>query len=301
MNTTATVRIFLTKGSPTSVRTAEISNWTGKAIAGPRSQIEDMLNRDEAGKPGVYFLTGINPETGRERVYIGEAEVIRNRIKGHMVRDFWKTLVFFVSKDENLTKAHIKYLEGRLIETARAVGRFELENSQASGSHLPESDAADMDVFLFRMEQLLPILGQEFLKPVVKNEAKVRKSDLLFCEIKGLKATGRQTENGFVVLKGSEAVLAERPSTQKYQYAANLRATLRSDGIVEEKSDRLIFVSDYEFSSPSAAAAVIHGGQANGLTSWKDLKGVTLKEKEEKDIQQTPMDDERHSTTEECH
>ena len=287
MNESATVRIFLAKGSPTSVRTAEISNWTGKAVAGPRSQIEDMLTRDEASKPGVYFLTGINPETGRERVYIGEAEVIRNRIKGHMDRDFWKTLVFFVSKDENLTKAHIKYLEGKLIDTARSIGRFELENTQSSGARLPESDAADMDVFLIRMEQLLPILGQEFLKPLVKNEAKSKKSDLLFCEIKGLKATGRQTDNGFVVLKGSEAVLAERPSTQKYQYAANLRATLRADNVVETKSDRLVFIADYEFSSPSAAAAVIHGGQANGLTSWKDKEGVSLKEKEEKDIQQS--------------
>jgi hypothetical protein len=286
MNETATVRIFLTKGSPTSVRTAEISNWTGKGVAGPRSQLDDMLKREEAGKPGVYFLAGVNPETGRDRVYIGEAEVIRNRIKGHLDRDFWKTLVFFVSKDENLTKAHIKYLEGRLIETARDVGRFELENSQASGSHLPESDSADMDVFLYRMEQLLPILGQEFLKPVVKNKVKSKKTDLLFCEIKGLRATGRQTDNGFVVLKGSEAVLQERPSTQMYQYAANLRAGLRSDGIVEEKAGRLVFLADYEFSSPSAAAAVIHGGQANGLNAWKDSKGVSLKEKEEKDIQQ---------------
>ena len=195
-------------------------------------------------------------------------------------------MVYFVSKDENLTKAHIKYLEGRLIETARSVGRFELENSQSSGSHLPESDAADMDVFLYRMEQLLPILGQEFLKPVVKSEAKTKKSDLLYCEIKGLKASGRITDNGFVVLKGSEAVLAERPSTQKYQYAANLRAALRSDGIVREQGDRLVFLADHEFSSPSAAAAVIHGGQANGLTAWKDSKGISIKQKEEKDIQQ---------------
>ena len=286
MNETATVRIFLAKGSPTSVRTAEISNWTGKAVAGPRSQLEDMLKREEATKPGVYFLAGVNPESGRDRVYIGEAEVIKNRIKGHLDRDFWKTLVFFVSKDENLTKAHIKYLEGKLIETAQTVGRFELENSQASGSHLPESDAADMDIFLSRMEQLLPILGQEFLKPVVKNEIKASKADLLFCEIKGLKATGRQTDNGFVVLKGSAAVLNERPSTQKYQYAANLRAGLRSDGVLEEENDRLVFTSYHEFSSPSAAAAVIHGGHANGLTSWKDSKGVSLKEKEEQDIQQ---------------
>ena len=287
MNETATVKIFLTKGRPTSVRTAEISNWTGKAVAGPRSQIEDMLKREEAAKPGVYFLTGVNPETGKDRVYIGEAEVIRNRIKGHLDRNFWKTLVFFVSKDENLTKAHIKYLEGRLIETARDVGRFELENSQGSGSHLPESDAADMDIFLYRMEQLLPILGQEFLKSVVKKGTKSKKADLLFCEIKGLKATGRQTDNGFVVLKGSEAVLNERPSTKKYQYAANLRAGLLSDGIFEEKKDRLVFLADHEFSSPSATAAVIHGGQANGLTAWKDSKNVSLKEKEAKEIQQS--------------
>ena len=286
MKDTATVKIFLVQGSPSSVRTAELSNWTGKAVAGPRSQIEDILKREEANKPGVYFLTGVNPETGRNKVYIGEAEVIKNRIKGHMSKDFWKTIVFFVSKDENLTKAHIKYLEGKLIEIARSVGRYELENAQSSGSHLPESDAADMDIFLFKMEQLLPILGQEFLKPVVKYESSKKKSDLLYCKIKNLKATGRQTDSGFVVLKGSEAVLDERPSTQKYQYAANLRNTLVSENIVEKKEDRLVFVSDYEFSSPSAAAAVIHGGQANGLTAWKDSKGISLKQKEEKDIQQ---------------
>ena len=284
MKDTATVKIFLAEGSPTSVRTAELSNWTGKAVAGPRSKIEDILKRDEANNPGVYFLTGVDPATGKNKVYIGEAEVIRKRVKGHMDKDFWKTIVFFVSKDENLTKAHIKYLEGKLIATAKSVGRFELENFQSSGSHLPESDAADMDIFLFRMEQLLPILGQEFLKPVVKQDAS-KKSDLLFCEIKNLKATGRQTDNGLVVLKDSEAVLKERSSTQKYKYAANLRKMLLDENIVEEKNDRLVFISNYEFSSPSAAAAVIHGGQANGLTSWKDSKGISLKKKEEKDIQ----------------
>ena len=285
MKDTATVKLFLAEGSPTSVRTAELSNWTGKAVAGPRSKIEDILKRNEANNPGVYFLTGVNPETGKNKVYIGEAEVIRKRVKGHMEKDFWKTIVYFVSKDENLTKAHIKYLEGKLIETAKYVGRFELENAQSSGSHLPESDAADMDIFLYRMEQLLPILGQEFLKPMVKQEAP-KKSDILFCEIKNIKATGRQTDNGLVVLKGSEAVRDERASTKKYKYAANLRKTLLDENILEAKHDRLIFVSDYEFSSPSAAAAVIHGGQANGLTSWKDSKDVSLKQKEEKDIRQ---------------
>jgi len=286
MDQTATVRIFLAKGSPTSIRTAEISNWTGKAIAGPRSQIEDILSRKEASQPGVYFLAGVNPDTGKERVYIGEAEVIRNRIKGHLDRDFWKDIVFFVSKDENLTKAHIKYLEGKLIEFTKTIGRFELENYQGSGSHLPESDAADMDIFLARMIQLLPILGQEFLKPLVRTDLMLNKQDLLYCKIKNVSATGRQTDGGFVVLKGSQAVLEERPSTQKYKYAANIRTDLMEQGILSASDNYLEFNADYEFSSPSAAAAVVHGGQANGLTAWQDSKGQSLKQREEKEIQQ---------------
>jgi hypothetical protein len=281
MHDTATVKIFLVKGSPTSIRTAEISNWTGKAVAGPRSQIEEILRREEAGKPGVYFLSGVDPETGREKVYIGEAEVIRKRIKSHLERDFWKTVVYFVSKDENLTKAHIKYLEGRLINLAKEAGRVELENSQESGAHLPESDEADMDIFLHRMEQLLPLLGQEFLKPMTKTLSRGgKRPELLYCEIKGLKAKGQQTETGFVVFKGSEAVLQERPSTKKYQYAANLRSVLMKEGVLVKNGEKLVFQKDYEFSSPSAAAAVIHGGQANGLTAWKDSRGRTLKERE---------------------
>ena len=184
MKETATVKIFLAEGDPASVRTAEISNWTGKAVAGPRSQLELILQREEAKKPGIYFLTGINSETGKPRVYVGEAEVVRSRLKGHLDRDFWKTVIFFVSKDENLTKAHIKYLEGKLIEMTKAADRFELENTNASGSHLPESDAADMNVFLAKVEQLLPVLGQDFLKPVVKLSVPMKPSELLICTIK---------------------------------------------------------------------------------------------------------------------
>ncbi len=284
MKETATVKIFLAQGDPASVRTAEISNWTGKAVAGPRSQLDLILQRDEAAKPGVYFLTGVSPETGKQRVYVGEAEVIRSRIKSHLDREFWKTIVFFVSKDENLTKAHIKYLEGRLIEMAAAAERYELENSNASGAHLPESDTADMDVFLAKIEQLLPVLGEDFLKPRAKPAASAKKADLLLCTLKNVKATGRPTESGFLVLKGSEAVLEERPSVKKYPYPARLRSELISEGVLVEQADKYVFAKDYEFSSPSAAASVIHGGQANGLQAWRDRRGVSLKEREQQEM-----------------
>lgn len=290
MKETATVKIFLAEGDPDSVRTSEISNWTGKAVAGPRSQLDIILQREEAKKPGIYFLTGINSETGKPRVYIGEAEVIRSRLKGHLERDFWKTVIFFVSKDENLTKAHIKYLEGKLIEMTKLADRYELDNTNASGSHLPESDTADMNVFLAKVEQLLPVLGQDFLKPFVKQTTPMKASDLMTCTIKNVKATGRPSENGFLVLKGSEAVLKERPSVKKYPYPSTLRSQLLSEGTLTTKADRLVFVKDYEFSSPSAAASVIHGGHANGLISWKTPNGITIKELEQKDVANKAID-----------
>jgi len=71
----------------------------------------------------------------------------------------------FVSKDENLTKAHVRYLESRLLTEAAEVSRFTLEQNQAGGSRLPESDREDMEVFLARIRQLLPVLGSDILSP----------------------------------------------------------------------------------------------------------------------------------------
>ncbi len=284
MKNTATVKIFLVHGDPTSLRTAEISNWTGKAVAGPRSDLDDIVRREEAHKPGVYFLIGVNPDTGKERVYIGEAEVVRRRLKSHVEKDFWRSVVFFVSKDENLTKAHIQYLEGKLIRAVQDAGRSELDNSNASGTHLPESEAADMQIFLARIEQLMPVLGYDFLKKIAPRQNGKRRTGVLTCTIKDVKAQGQPSEGGFVVFQGSEAVLDERPSTTKYPYAANLRRQLRDEGILAVQDGKLVFSKNYEFSSPSAAASVIHGGQANGLISWKNASGETLKEIEEREV-----------------
>lgn len=276
----ATIKIFLAHGDPKRLRTAELSNWTGKAVAGPRSEFDSVLARDESQNSGIYFLTGIDPETGMSAVYIGEAESIRDRVRGHLNKDFWNHIAFFTSKDENLTKAHIRYLEGRLIEQAKQAGRAQVKNSQSSGARLPESDREDMEIFLEKIHQLLPVLGVEVLVPKTINAAGVTELESLTCDIKGSKATGHLTPNGIVVLAGSQAVLNERPSSQKYPWALNMRQKLKDDGILTVKTDHLVFTQDVEFPSPSAAAAVIHGGQANGLTAWKNEDGKTLKELE---------------------
>ncbi len=280
--TSATIKLFLPRGDAKSLRTAEISNWTGKAVAAPRTELDDLLTREELDKAGVYILLGTDPLTNAPRAYIGEAEVIRDRLKQHKTKEFWVSAIVFVSKDENLTKAHVRYLESRILAEAATINRFTLEQNQAGGSRLPESDREDMEVFLAHIRQLLPVLGSDILAPIAQPTAKTQPGGVLFCRIKGAEARGQRTANGFVVFHGSTAVLNERPSAETYPYVVAQRKQLMNDGTLVEKDGFLCFIKDAEFSSPSAAAVVIHGGSANGLTAWKTKDGESLKQLDEK-------------------
>lgn len=280
--TSATIKLFLPHGDAKRLRVGEVSNWTGKALAAPRTELDDLLLREEAESAGVYFLFGTDPENGDTLAYIGEAEVIRERLKQHKAKDFWNALVVFVSKDENLTKAHIRYLENRLLQEAKRAGRYRLENSNTSNPKLPESDREDMEVFLARIQQVLPVLGSDLLTPIAGSHKSTTPQHELLCKIKGATARGKRTEGGFVVFKASTAVLVERPSAEgQHPYIVALRKKLVLDGALVERNGVLEFTKDVEFGSPSAAAAVIHGGGANGLTAWKNPHGKSLKELEE--------------------
>jgi hypothetical protein len=230
-------------------------------------------------KPGLPAIAS-QSTSGKAAVYVGEAESIRDRLRTHLDKDFWNHVIFFVSKDENLTKAHIRYLEGRLIEQAREAGRALVMNGQSSGSKLPESDREDMEIFLERIHQLMPVLGADVLLPIGLAPEGHAEKQLLVCEIKGLKATGHLTPTGMVVLKGSQAVLKERASAHQYPNTLVLRRKLLDDRALVKSGDHFRFVRDVEFSSPSAAATVVHGGSANGLLAWKNRSGKTLKELE---------------------
>lgn len=157
-----------------------------------------------------------------------------------------------------------------------------LDQNQSPGSKLPESDREDMEVFLAHIRQLLPVLGSDILTPIAQPAAKAQPGGILFCRVKDAEARGQRTPNGFVIFQGSTAVLEPRPSAESYPYVLAERKQLISDGTLVEKSGLLVFTKDSEFSSPSAAAAVIHGGSANGLIAWKTDDGVSLKQLDER-------------------
>lgn len=220
----ATIKLFLVHGSPSGLRTAELSNWSGKAVAAPRTELAELLVREELASPGFYLLTGVEPDSGDRAIYIGEAENVANRLKGHASKDFWNSATVFVSKDENLTKAHIKYLEGILIKMAIENGTSVVMNAANSGAKLPESDAAEMDIFLQKCLQLLPVLGVTNFSKIVGPESS--EEELLYCKIKECVATGKRTQNGFVVFAGSHAVLEHRSSA--------IRMRLKREQLIEK-------------------------------------------------------------------
>ncbi len=276
----ATIKLFLPFGDPTRLRTAELSNWSGKALAAPRSDLPAFFNRDEADQAGVYVLAGTDGKTGDTVAYVGEAEVLRARLKRHVQdgQDYWNRVVVFVSKDENMTKAHVRYLEGALIDAAAEADRATLKNAQGSGGKLPEADRADMDVYLSKVRQLLPVLGSDLLTPK-PNRVTSKAADTFTTTIRKLVATGAPSAAGFVVFAGSQAVVKEKPSAHTHTpYLIDQRQRLIESGALLDKGGHLLFAEDVEFTSPSAAASVVKGGSENGRTAWKNEDGRTLKQ-----------------------
>jgi hypothetical protein len=164
MATGKSIRLFLADGSPHGLIAAEIVNWTGCALVVPRAELGKLAKRDETRRPGVYLLVGSDPERlTRERVYVGESENVLARLAGHNrgnEKEFWTRTALILSKDENLTKSHIRFLESRIIADVQSAGRFVLDNpNHPEPPPLPEADQADMEQFLEQLRILLPVLA----------------------------------------------------------------------------------------------------------------------------------------------
>lgn len=256
--------------------TAEIMNWTGKVVVFSRSQLAEAAKRPEAHRTGMYFLIGSDPDKpAREWVYIGEADDVLKRLVIHdrdETRDFWQRTVFIVSKDENVTKAHARYLESRLIQMGNEANRARMMNGTAPPRPpLPEADVADMEYFLDQVVMMMPVLGFGFLQPSPRVEPTpvVAQESPLFCLTSaGVRAEARVINGQFVVLEGA---LARRQGVESWTSYRGKREELLQSGRLVEGSDPqfLVFADNVPFDSPSAAAAVVLGRNSNGRIEWR--------------------------------
>lgn len=289
-----TIRIYLDDGSVSGIRHAEIVNWTGQAVSSPRSKIKELASWDESRKPGVYFLFGVDEESGEDAVYIGEAENVFDRLLNHLAtKDFWNEVVFFTSKDENLTKSHVKYLESRLVQLAKISARHVVLNgNEPQLPVLPRGDRDAMDEFVANLKILLGVVGHKTLESIEKRKyeivTKQESQELestntdaveLFLKVKGINAQAHLTDEGIVVLATSHAskVVKDSLSTGYNK----LREQLIQNGTLEKTDYGYTFTKNQLFKSPSQAAAIIVGYSINGRHHWQTENGTTLKSIEE--------------------
>lgn len=298
------INIFLLDGDPNGIRVAQISMSTIQAIAFRRNQLRRVCKAfPEIGRPGVYILIGSDEDAQEQQLaYIGESESVGARLSyhnsnetGHDAKDFWADTVALISKDENLTKSHARYVEARLIRGVGGNPRWTLPNTRIpsdDAGKLPLPDRAAMDEFVDQTKTLVGALGWDLFReirgrttdPDAPEQDSPRNESIpspsFFFNGDGYTAKMEVGSSGdFVVRAGSKARVRTTQTIPRGITA--LRNMLLEKDVLRKEGDFLIFKNDYSFSSVSAAAATVVGSSANGRTRWKLSDGRTYADWEE--------------------
>ena len=283
-----TLKLYLVDGSSSGVITAELGISSVRAVVASRTALPDLLRRDEATRTGIYLLVGPDPDLPeRQLAYVGEGDQVRTRLAAHDAddaKDFFTRVVLIVSKDENLTKAHGRYLESRIIAAIGAAGRATLVNgTEPAFKGLPEPEIADMERVLDEIEVLLPVLGFDVLRQIGQETVAAKtarelqpgntsaipaQNDLFTFTESGTSARAQEVNDEFVVLEGSLARGSETPSCSVGIHRR--REQLIADGrLVPTEDGRYRFTADTAFDSPSGAGGAVYGGNVNGKQYWR--------------------------------
>ena len=297
MNKPRSINIFLLDGDPNGIRVAQISMSTIQAIAFRRNQLRRVREVfPEIERPGVYILIGNDEDVqDRQLAYIGESEGIGARLSYHNsneagrdAKGFWIDTVILISKDENLTKSHARYVEACLIRGVGSNPRWTIPNSRTpsdDAGKLPLPERAAMEEFVDQTKTLVGALGWDLFReirgrtpdPMLERDlpkASAHESPRFFFRGEGFTADMEIGPSGdFVVAAGSKARV--RTTRTIPRGTVTLRNTLIEKGVLREEGDFLIFTSDYSFTSASAAAATVIGASANGRILWKHPDGRT--------------------------
>jgi len=272
------LELFFIDGTPDGMLTAEIFNWTGHVLVTPRIRLPEALKREEAGFTGVYILLGDSDESNLVRAYIGESDDVAARIRTHDAnRDWWTQVVIITSAANSLNKAHVKYLESRLVEEALRAARMRLENGNTPPRpSLSEASEANMEQFVDYVLTILPAIRVDgFLvktrnqlpKPAMTEGATSNLSTVFSLKLANgeVKATASVESGEFVVQEGS--VGRTKWIGVDHNYKKLFDEVIETGAYVRDGAGRR-FVKSYAFSSPSAAGAVLNGRATAGPVAW---------------------------------
>jgi len=287
------IQLFLMDGEAGGRIKCTLANWTGVAYKIPRTELDKCKGREDLSQSGVYFLFGMSDQTGDDVVYIGQAGIRKNgegilyRLQEHKrnsEKDYWTEAVVFTTSNNSFGPTEISYLENRFCNLAIEAKRYEVKNgNDPSPGHITEEKESELEEFIEYSKIIMGVLGHKVFEPFIETKANVHEPEvndaneglLLYMKrnssksMQMIEATCRQTNEGFVVLKGSHIEPNDSDSIPARIKIIRQKALFDESGILQE---------DLLFSSPSYAAAFVIGGSVNGLTAWKTIDGKTLKE-----------------------
>lgn len=133
-----------------------------------------------------------------------------------------------------------------------------------------------MEEYIEHIKMLVNTLGHKVFDEKREFQPKQKQEIFLIKSVRNADAQGEPTSDGFVVFKGSKAAATIVNSmTPSF---ITLRQKLIDENLLIDKVDYYEFSDDYIFGSPSTAAVMVMGRNANGLTEWKNKDGKTLKD-----------------------
>ena len=279
MSFSKTIQMYIFDGNPNGRIMCELSNWNGRVYKISRNELSEFSQRADSENTGVYLLFGKDDENN-DTVYIGEAEKMFSRLKQHL-RDseYWNDCIVVISKDNLLNKAHVKYLENKFYMLAQNAGRsIVINNTSPTCSSISEYDEAMLHEFINNAKLLVNTLGYKVFDTI--EDTAVRQNDteqyFFIKAARGADAKGMIVSDGFAVMKGSTIAFST------VQSMSDSLKKLRDSLIKKEIIDKNFKLTrDYIFTSPSLAAAIVMGRNANGRTEWKNEEHKSIKDIEE--------------------
>ena len=274
-----TIQMCIFDGNPNGRIMCELSNWNGRVYKISRNDLSEFANRPDCEYTGVYFLFG-KDEDNKDTVYVGEAEKMLVRLKQHLKdHNYWNDCVVVISKDNILNKAHVKYLENKFYTLAVDAKRSSIiNNTVPTCSSISEFDESMLTEFIENARLLVNTLGYKVFDKIDTSVVEKENSDTIFhiAAARGADAKGLLVPDGFMVIKGSKIAKDTVPSMASN--LVNLRNIMLEKNIINQE---FVFVTDYIFTSPSLAAAIVMGRNANGRTEWKNINNKSIKDIEE--------------------
>lgn len=291
-------------GNLTGALVAEVYGWTGKLVIAPKSSIESLAHLD-VDQPGVYFLVGKNPDNEfLDQVYIGESENVWQRLKEHIKdykKEFWKTTIIALNKDDIFTKAHALYLEGRFIEDSKDANRAAISNSKGKNlPRIPQSDQCFLEAFIDQIKVLLPMLGFHFISPIQSfdelpsnleqgtsyalDASTFNITPVFKLKFQDVEAFAQEINGEFVVIKGSKFRKKVKKLVDNH---IKIRSDMLQNGLLQDYDDKFyILMKNTTFITPSTAANMVAGTRLNGIERWIiEDSGITYKDWKEKQIE----------------